>query len=60
MTPETAIAKVPLVLDAPRPAVTSFDSGYEHSLQHLAEVRSLVEEADQDEVPVTEWLMANA
>ena len=29
----------------PRPLITSYDSGYEHSFEHYAEVRQLVEEA---------------
>lgn len=60
MTPETAIAKVPLALAAPRPTVTSFDSGYEHSIEHLAEVRRLVEEADKDQLLLPEWFKATA
>jgi len=58
MTPETAIAKLPVALAAPRPTVTSFDSGYEHSLEHLLEVRGLVEEADEEQT--IEWFKATA
>jgi hypothetical protein len=32
----------------PRPLITSYDSGYEHSFEHYAEVRQLVEEAHQE------------
>ncbi len=31
-----------------RPALTSYDAGFEHSLEHLIEVRRMVEEADQE------------
>lgn len=37
---ETLIAK--------RPRITSYDSGFEHSLEHLIGVRQLVEEADRE------------
>lgn len=30
------------------PILTSYDSGYEHSLEHLVYVRHLVEEADAE------------
>ena len=30
----------------PRPMLTSYDSGYEHSIEHWIEVRQLVEELD--------------
>jgi hypothetical protein len=30
------------------PILTSFDTGYEHSLEHLVYVRRLVEEADAE------------
>jgi hypothetical protein len=32
----------------PRPLITSYDSGYEHSFEHYAEVRQLVEEAHEE------------
>jgi len=38
---------------ADRPIITSYDSGYEHGLEHMLHVRSLVEEA-ADEVEVKE------
>ena len=38
---------------ADRPLITSYDSGYEHGLEHLIHVRSLVEEA-AEEVEVKE------
>jgi hypothetical protein len=38
---------------ADRPIITSYDSGYEHGLEHLILVRSLVEEA-AEEVTVKE------
>ena len=60
MTPQTTIAEVPVTMAAPRPTVTSFDSGYEHSLDHLIEVRRLVEEADNEEITVPEWFKASA
>lgn len=34
-----------------RPQVTSYDSGYEHSIEHLAEVRFLMEEAEEESGP---------
>jgi hypothetical protein len=40
-----------------RPLVQSFDSGYEHSPEHLLAVRNMVEEADEE--PATPaWLYA--
>ena len=33
--------------DFPQPRIDSYDSGYEHSLEHYVEVRQLFEEADQ-------------
>lgn len=33
---------------ADRPVITSFDSGYEHGLEHLIFVRQLVDEAVED------------
>jgi hypothetical protein len=33
---------------ADRPLVTSYDSGYEHSFEHYAHVRGLVEEAHEE------------
>jgi hypothetical protein len=39
--------------------VTSYDTGYEHSLEHLAEVKAMVDEADGDEPARTPaWLHA--
>ncbi|MFB3916513.1 MAG: hypothetical protein ACE14M_07280 [Terriglobales bacterium] len=37
----------PLSRTALRPAVTSYDSGYEHSLEHMLEVQRMVAEADE-------------
>ena len=36
-----------------RPHITSYDSGYEHSLEHLIETRRLVAEADEVTPPAT-------
>lgn len=33
---------------AVRPSITSYDSGYEHSFEHYAYVRKLVEEAHEE------------
>lgn len=33
-----------------RPSVTSYDSGYEHSLDRYVEVRLLVQNADQEAI----------
>jgi len=30
-----------------KPRVTSYDSGYEHSIEHWIEVRQMVEESDE-------------
>ncbi len=38
-----------------RPRITSYDSGYEHSLDHFIEVRRLVAEADDDTLPATQF-----
>ena len=37
------------------PHVTSYDPGYEHSLEHWAEVRRLVQEADEEPAVVHEF-----
>jgi len=42
-----------------RPRVTSYDSGYEHSLEHWLEVQQLVEAEAQPESPVR-WPLARA
>jgi hypothetical protein len=34
-----------------RPVLTSYDSGYEHSLEHWVELQRLVEEADREASP---------
>jgi len=39
-----------------RPLVTSYDLGYEYSLQHYIEVKCLVEEADRELSSVTPHL----
>ena len=37
-----------------RPYITSFDSGYEHSLDHYVDVRLLLQDADdKEDVPAT-------
>ena len=42
-----------------RPVLRSFDSGYEHSLEHLMAVQKMVEEADEKEEPITPaWFYA--
>jgi hypothetical protein len=33
---------------AGRPHITSYDTGFEHSLEHWTEVRHLVEEAEEE------------
>ena len=40
-----------------RSPITSFDTGYEHSLEHMIDVQRLVDEADP-EPRVTAWLHA--
>lgn len=42
------ITKAMLDGKAPRPLITSYDSGYEHSFEHYAEVGRLVEEAHEE------------
>ena len=37
-----------LSTQAGRPHVTSYDSGYEHSLDRYVDVKSLVQDADQE------------
>jgi hypothetical protein len=37
---------------ANRPQVTSYDSGYEHSIEHLMEVRLLMQESEEEPIPV--------
>lgn len=36
-----------------RPLLISYDSGYEHSLEHWMDLQQRVEEADKDPLPVT-------
>ena len=38
------------------PHVTSYDPGYEHSLEHLMELRRLVQEADEEPAAVQEFV----
>ncbi len=43
------------VIPAPssdRPRVTSYDSAYEHSLEHWLELKKLVQAADEEETPL--------
>jgi hypothetical protein len=35
-----------------RSRVTSYDSAYEHSLEHWLEVKELVRAADEEEIPL--------
>jgi hypothetical protein len=37
-----------------KPRITSYDSGYEHSIEHLIELRLLVEESDEQIAVVEE------
>ena len=37
-----------------KPRITSYDSGYEHSIEHLVELRLLVEESDEQIAVVEE------
>lgn len=47
MLTETHISPIVDAKPAARPVLTSYDSGYEHSLEHLIEVRCLVEEENR-------------
>lgn len=51
MACEIALPPVSEPNSAFRPALTSYDTGFEHSLEHLIEVRRMVEEADQEPQP---------
>jgi hypothetical protein len=42
------ITKAMFDLKGPRPLIMSYDSGYEHSFEHYAEMRQLVEEAHEE------------
>ena len=42
------ITKVRFDAKGPRPLIMSYDSGYEHSFEHYAELRRLVEEAHEE------------
>jgi hypothetical protein len=46
--------KCPATNEIAKPHVTSFDSGYEHSIEHLIQVRQMVEESDHEQITVTE------
>jgi hypothetical protein len=60
MTSEITISAVPAKLVTARPLVTSYDSGYEHSLEHLIEVRMLLEQADEEIPVIPDWYHATA
>jgi hypothetical protein len=45
---------------ASRPVLTSYDSGVEHSVEHWAEVRKLVEAEDEDEVSAEQLIRQRA
>lgn len=47
LAPKAAIATP----SSGRPLVTSYDSGYEHSLEHWLKVKQLVEAADAEPEP---------
>jgi len=55
LAPKTAIATP----SGGRPRVTSYDSGYEHSLEHWLAVQQLVEAEPQPESPIR-WSLAQA
>ncbi len=43
-----------------RPVITSYDSGYEHSLEHLSQVQRLVKEADREPILLLPSLLTRA
>jgi hypothetical protein len=48
MAHRNAITSAPATGTTRHPHVTSYDSGYEHSLEHWTEVQRLVQEADEE------------
>ena len=48
MTYEIAIKSRVEIADAGRPFLTSYDSGYEHSLEHWIDLQHRIEEADKE------------
>jgi hypothetical protein len=48
MTYEIGIKSRTEIAAAERPFVTSYDSGYEHSLEHWIDLQHRVEEADKE------------
>ena len=48
MTSESVHQSISPIQPGERPRVTSYDSGYEHSLEHWFEVQQLVEAADEE------------
>ena len=57
----TELAANPQIASSPgRPRVTSYDSGYEHSLEHWLEVKQLVEAAAAETAPKAPLLLAKA
>jgi len=55
------LATNPRIASSPgRPRVTSYDSGYEHSLEHWLEVKQMVEAAAAETAPKTPLPLAKA
>jgi hypothetical protein len=52
MTYEIPIKSPTQIAATGRPFLTSYDSGYEHSLEHWIDLQHRVEEADKDPLPV--------
>jgi hypothetical protein len=48
MACHTAISPVLETKPATRPVLASYDTGYEHSVEHLVELRRMVEEAAKE------------
>ncbi len=44
--------KCPSYSTTAKPKITSYDSGYEHSVEHWIEVRQMVEEESEEHITV--------
>jgi hypothetical protein len=60
MTYEVRINLPTTQIAAGRPLLSSYDSGYEHSLEHWIDLQHRVEEADKDPLPAPTQLATEA
>jgi hypothetical protein len=58
MASEAVLIPIIETTSSPRALLTSYDTGLEHSVEHLIEVRRLVEEAAEEPGEAPAWLQA--